>query len=337
MLRSVGRWKKDSEATSCEDCGASFGFLKRRHHCRSCGGIFCGACTEHTVQLLLVSATQPQRACGPCCQRLRPPVRVPPTPAQRPTVGPAAKAVTVAPASVPRQQPPEKRSVPQGHPDSKEGQTDSETTRRNTDGPSGPDTTGGPHLDRPEDDEGDEEASSSDDGMEPPRLDLSSLPVSIAPQSSHSLSFLSTLQDSLKERDADNIISVLIYAGEGKEQTMVTDVRAGETMRMLADRLAPLYGKMLYPPFRRITDADVEALQATLCFYTEHQRVEPCSMADDVARHCKKLVLSTLQFPALVQLFHSAASGHSVRSFLRSAEQSERAIEAALGSERFDD
>eukprot|EP00753_Platysulcus_tardus_P013328 PLAT3662.22.p1 GENE.PLAT3662.22~~PLAT3662.22.p1 ORF type:complete len:573 (+),score=237.13 PLAT3662.22:91-1809(+) len=39
-------WMPDSSAPACMACGAEFGvFLPpRRHHCRSCGGIFCGDC-----------------------------------------------------------------------------------------------------------------------------------------------------------------------------------------------------------------------------------------------------------------------------------------------------
>jgi hypothetical protein len=336
MLRSIGRWKRDAEAASCEDCHVSFGLLTRRHHCRSCGGIFCSTCSESTIVILLVDATTPQRVCNNCFRRLRAPAKGSQPPPTRPAASGPDRPWEAGRAACNGGQPPN----PNGLVESKSGETDSQPTRRNTqtdeDTTCHGCTTHEPHPtgevvgDGPADDD-----SSSDDGMGPPRIDLSSL-SSLPHHSNHSLSFLSTLQDSLKQRDADNVVSVLIYAGEGKEQSLVTDVRDGETMRQLADRLAPLYFKLMHPPFRRMDEAALEALRSELRFYTEYQVVAPATAAEEVARHCKKLVLSTLQFPALQDLFRSAASGHSVRSFLRS-EHSERAVDAALGSERFDD
>lgn len=40
------RWKADNEVTACENCKNQFSFVRRRHHCRRCGGIFCDACTK---------------------------------------------------------------------------------------------------------------------------------------------------------------------------------------------------------------------------------------------------------------------------------------------------
>lgn len=46
-------WVQDEDAPTCqgEGCGATFGFFLRRHHCRACGGIFCYACSSHTLRL----------------------------------------------------------------------------------------------------------------------------------------------------------------------------------------------------------------------------------------------------------------------------------------------
>jgi predicted unusual protein kinase regulating ubiquinone biosynthesis (AarF/ABC1/UbiB family)/CubicO group peptidase (beta-lactamase class C family) len=38
------RWIADTEVSSCMGCAAMFTFLNRKHHCRSCGGIFCSNC-----------------------------------------------------------------------------------------------------------------------------------------------------------------------------------------------------------------------------------------------------------------------------------------------------
>lgn len=46
-------WVRDEDAPTCqgETCGAAFGVFLRRHHCRACGGIFCDACSRHTLRL----------------------------------------------------------------------------------------------------------------------------------------------------------------------------------------------------------------------------------------------------------------------------------------------
>ncbi|KAF9513858.1 hypothetical protein BS47DRAFT_908152 [Hydnum rufescens UP504] len=52
-------WKPDSQSSACDalDCGAKFGlFHERRHHCRKCGGVFCGTCTTHSAALLDTTA-----------------------------------------------------------------------------------------------------------------------------------------------------------------------------------------------------------------------------------------------------------------------------------------
>ena len=44
---ATARWKADNEANACENekCKKQFTFVRRKHHCRRCGGIFCDACT----------------------------------------------------------------------------------------------------------------------------------------------------------------------------------------------------------------------------------------------------------------------------------------------------
>jgi hypothetical protein len=45
------RWKLDSEVEACEKCRNKFTVLRRRHHCRRCGGIFCDTCTKQRRRL----------------------------------------------------------------------------------------------------------------------------------------------------------------------------------------------------------------------------------------------------------------------------------------------
>jgi len=37
-------WQKDQDAAACNDCKSPFTFTNRRHHCRSCGSIYCVNC-----------------------------------------------------------------------------------------------------------------------------------------------------------------------------------------------------------------------------------------------------------------------------------------------------
>lgn len=39
-------WIPDDKRSKCELCESSFSLLKRRHHCRACGGIFCDDCSK---------------------------------------------------------------------------------------------------------------------------------------------------------------------------------------------------------------------------------------------------------------------------------------------------
>lgn len=37
-------WDEDDVITNCRYCQVEFGLVQRKHHCRSCGGIFCSTC-----------------------------------------------------------------------------------------------------------------------------------------------------------------------------------------------------------------------------------------------------------------------------------------------------
>lgn len=59
-------WVEDSEATECMACKAPFTFVNRKHHCRNCGGIFCGACSSKKIAILRIQVTEPVRVCNNC-------------------------------------------------------------------------------------------------------------------------------------------------------------------------------------------------------------------------------------------------------------------------------
>jgi hypothetical protein len=49
MSRIPSIWIPDDQVKQCYKCGIKFTYLFRRHHCRSCGRIFCSTCTSSTI------------------------------------------------------------------------------------------------------------------------------------------------------------------------------------------------------------------------------------------------------------------------------------------------
>ncbi|KAG6778913.1 hypothetical protein D5086_008256 [Populus alba] len=66
------KWLPDSTAAACMLCGVRFHpIMCSRHHCRFCGGIFCGDCSRGRSLLpVKFRVTDPQRVCDVCCVRL---------------------------------------------------------------------------------------------------------------------------------------------------------------------------------------------------------------------------------------------------------------------------
>ncbi|XP_053317858.1 lateral signaling target protein 2 homolog isoform X2 [Spea bombifrons] len=58
-------WVPDSACNQCSCCCAPFTLLRRRHHCRSCGKIFCSRCSAYTTSLPRLPKT-PVRVCSHC-------------------------------------------------------------------------------------------------------------------------------------------------------------------------------------------------------------------------------------------------------------------------------
>ncbi|VDD90925.1 unnamed protein product [Enterobius vermicularis] len=48
---SEAEWQDDAEVANCKACNASFSVSRRKHHCRSCGMIFCNSCSDGRVKL----------------------------------------------------------------------------------------------------------------------------------------------------------------------------------------------------------------------------------------------------------------------------------------------
>ncbi|KAL6207046.1 hypothetical protein ACLB2K_024291 [Fragaria x ananassa] len=73
MLEKIGLPPKPSlrgnnwvvDASHCQGCSSQFTFINRKHHCRRCGGIFCGSCTQQRM-FLRGQGDSPVRICEPC-------------------------------------------------------------------------------------------------------------------------------------------------------------------------------------------------------------------------------------------------------------------------------
>ncbi|KAF5475542.1 hypothetical protein F2P56_007340 [Juglans regia] len=53
------------DASHCQGCNSQFTFINRKHHCRRCGGLFCGSCTQQRM-VLRGQGDLPVRICEPC-------------------------------------------------------------------------------------------------------------------------------------------------------------------------------------------------------------------------------------------------------------------------------
>uniref|UniRef100_A0A182R006 Lateral signaling target protein 2 homolog n=1 Tax=Anopheles farauti TaxID=69004 RepID=A0A182R006_9DIPT len=63
-------WVPDHAVTRCTNCQTEFWLVRRKHHCRSCGQIFCAECSVFTAHLPDERVYQPVRLCEPCYRRI---------------------------------------------------------------------------------------------------------------------------------------------------------------------------------------------------------------------------------------------------------------------------
>ncbi|XP_043357467.1 FYVE, RhoGEF and PH domain-containing protein 1 isoform X4 [Dermochelys coriacea] len=74
---------RENEVTLCMQCQEPFAALtKRRHHCRACGRVVCGKCSEFRARLLYDN-NRPNRVCGGCFAALHGPPGPPGPPPRR--------------------------------------------------------------------------------------------------------------------------------------------------------------------------------------------------------------------------------------------------------------
>lgn len=59
-------WTPDNEAKQCMYCQTQFTVIKRRHHCRACGKVVCGACSSNKIRLEHLDRNKFVRVCDMC-------------------------------------------------------------------------------------------------------------------------------------------------------------------------------------------------------------------------------------------------------------------------------
>ncbi|KAI8379331.1 uncharacterized protein BYT42DRAFT_568429 [Radiomyces spectabilis] len=59
-------WMPDERCKECYKCRKPFTLLRRKHHCRSCGQIFCAKCASHIIPRKMYKQKGPVRVCNFC-------------------------------------------------------------------------------------------------------------------------------------------------------------------------------------------------------------------------------------------------------------------------------
>jgi len=64
------KWMEDDSVQKCVQCKSKFNLLTRKHHCRSCGKIYCADCTNNMLSLPQYGYIKPVRVCDTCVSKL---------------------------------------------------------------------------------------------------------------------------------------------------------------------------------------------------------------------------------------------------------------------------
>ena len=76
-VEEAPQWVDDSESTNCYRCRVDFSTLRRRHHCRACGQIFCHACSSKQAAIPKYGIEKEVRVCDVCFDKLNSNVPLP--------------------------------------------------------------------------------------------------------------------------------------------------------------------------------------------------------------------------------------------------------------------
>lgn len=80
QARTPTTWIPDARVQRCFGCNVEFSMFRRKHHCRSCGRIFCAACTSYREKMPSYyrsyapspsQTIETQRMCAKCASKLR--------------------------------------------------------------------------------------------------------------------------------------------------------------------------------------------------------------------------------------------------------------------------
>jgi len=63
-------WVPDELVSVCTQCCSQFTIIRRRHHCRNCGQIYCNNCSNNFMPLVRYGYIKPVRVCNRCHQQL---------------------------------------------------------------------------------------------------------------------------------------------------------------------------------------------------------------------------------------------------------------------------
>eukprot|EP00762_Andalucia_godoyi_P001680 ANDGO_07160.mRNA.1 Protein SPIRRIG len=59
-------WVRDADVEACAACKTRFTTLNRRHHCRNCGRVVCGNCSNYKIEIPELHFLKPVRVCSDC-------------------------------------------------------------------------------------------------------------------------------------------------------------------------------------------------------------------------------------------------------------------------------
>ena len=60
----IGGWVNQNDVKVCGLCNVTFSWLVRKHHCRSCGNVFCVNCSNHFISV--AHSNRKERVCTQC-------------------------------------------------------------------------------------------------------------------------------------------------------------------------------------------------------------------------------------------------------------------------------
>ena len=59
-------WMKDGDVEKCVNCEEKFSLIRRKHHCRKCGKIYCKKCCDKKIVLEELGYKEPVLVCNNC-------------------------------------------------------------------------------------------------------------------------------------------------------------------------------------------------------------------------------------------------------------------------------